>query len=91
MPLLRIALSITLLFILFLSPTNSHTLPAGFASVQIADGLDPVDMAITPDGRVFLTEKSGRIRVIENGQMLLDPLVEVAVDNCQGHGVHVYL
>jgi glucose/arabinose dehydrogenase len=37
-------------------------------------GLDtPWSIAFAPDGRWFITERPGRIRVVENGQLLPDP------------------
>jgi len=36
----------------------------------VADGLtDPTDIAFSPDGRVFLSERAGRVRVIRDGQV----------------------
>ena len=34
------------------------TLPPGFAAVLIAQELDPTAMALAPDGRIFILEKS---------------------------------
>lgn len=39
-------------------------LPSGFTARTIATGLVvPVDMAVAPDGRVFVAEKRGRVRI----------------------------
>ena len=42
---------------------------------RIADGLiNPTDMAFAPDGRVFVAEQSGRVRVLmPDGAMLVQP------------------
>ena len=49
--------------------------------VQIADGLvDPVNVAIAPDGRVFVVERLGRIRVVQDGQLLEEPLLDISND-----------
>ncbi len=74
-------------FFLFQSNLDAHELPPGFAAIQIADGLDPVGMAIAPDGRIFFTEKNGRARIVENGQVLLDPFIEIEVDNFNERGL----
>ncbi len=64
--------------IAFLSAYVSEAqLPAGFVQYQIAGGLNPTDMALSPDGRVFITEKNGVVRLVENGAMLHDPRVRV--------------
>ena len=83
-------LHIPLLFSLFIfskKTTTAHELPPGFAALQIADGLDPVSMTLAPDGRIFFTEKNGRVRIVENGQVLLDPFIEIAVDNFNERGL----
>lgn len=65
----------------------AHELPSGFAAIQIAGGLDPVAIALSPDGRIFFTEKNGRVRIVENGQVLLDPFLEIEVDNFNERGL----
>jgi glucose/arabinose dehydrogenase len=51
---------------------------AGFTETIVADSLDsPVSMAIAPDGRVFVCEQPGRLRVIRNGKLLARPFVTV--------------
>jgi glucose/arabinose dehydrogenase len=48
--------------------------PAGFSDEIIADGLDsPTAMAVAPDGRTFIAEQSGIIRVIKDGKLLPAP------------------
>ena len=41
------------------------TLPPGFAETKVADGLNPTTMSFAPDGRLFLCEKQGLLRVID--------------------------
>ena len=62
-------------------------LPPGFAAVLVAQDLDPTAMAITPDGRIFITEKSGRVRIVDNGQLLDDPFLVLEVDNYNERGL----
>ena len=39
----------------------------------VADGLDhPTDLAFAPDGRLFIAERSGRIRIVRDGHLLPD-------------------
>lgn len=67
-------------------------LPAGFVQYQIAGGLNPTDMAVSPDGRVFITEKNGVVRLVENGAMLHDPFLALAVDDYNERGLgHIAL
>ncbi len=49
---------------------------AGFYEVVVADSIDsPVSMAIAPDGRIFVCEQGGALRVIKEGQLLARPFV----------------
>jgi glucose/arabinose dehydrogenase len=47
---------------------------------------EPWSMAFLPDGRMLVTEKSGKLRVIENGQLLSQPVAGApkVVDSGQG-------
>jgi glucose/arabinose dehydrogenase len=55
-------------------------LPAGFTEAQVATGLgNPTAMAFAPDGRLFVTEQAGRLRVIKNGALLATPFLSVTV------------
>src|SRR5947209_5593456 len=38
----------------------------------------PWSIVFVPDGRVFVTERPGRVRVIENGQLRAEPLATIA-------------
>ena len=55
--------------------------PAGPVPVRVetvATGLEaPWELAIAPDGRLFLTERPGRVRVIADGQLLPEPAVVI--------------
>lgn len=62
-------------------------LPEGFTQEQIVTGLDPTAMTIAPDGRIFITEKSGKIRIVRNGQLLPDPFLIISVDNFNERGL----
>jgi glucose/arabinose dehydrogenase len=50
----------------------------------MVSGLDtPWAMDFAPDGRIFINERPGRIRVVENGQLLPDPwlTIDAVVEN----------
>lgn len=54
--------------------SDKHT----FTVEEIARGLEsPWSMAFIPDGRIFVVERPGRIRIIEEGKMLEEPLTGV--------------
>ncbi len=57
------------------------TPPANMDLETIATGLVvPWDLAFAPDGRIFVTERGGRIRVIENGALREAPWATVPVE-----------
>lgn len=64
----------------FTRAASAATLPDGFVETAVATGLDrPTAMTIAPDGRVFVAEEKGRLRVIKNGVLLPKPFVTVRV------------
>jgi len=61
---------------------------AGFTETVIADSLDsPVSMALAPDGRVFVCEQGGRLRVIRGGKLLARPFVTVPTQPIEEEGL----
>ena len=57
-------------------------LPAGFSESVVASGLAaPAAMGFSPDGRLFVAEQGGALRVIKNGQLLAEPFVRLTVDS----------
>ena len=57
---------------------QSPTMPANFTHTLIEDELSgPTAMAFAPDGRLFMLEQGGRVRVFQNNQLLATPFVQV--------------
>lgn len=53
-------------------------LAPGLVETVVADSLDsPVSLALVPDGRAFVCEQAGRVRVIRDGRLLARPFVTV--------------
>jgi glucose/arabinose dehydrogenase len=64
------------------SVTHAATLPSGFAETRIATGIStPTAMSFAPDGRLFVCEQGGRLRVIKNGTLLSTPFLTVSVSS----------
>ena len=64
-----------------LSPLRAATLPTDFTESQIANGLtNPTAMTFAPDGRLFVCQQGGQLRVIKNGTLLATPFVTLTVD-----------
>jgi uncharacterized repeat protein (TIGR03806 family) len=56
-------------------------LPPGFTDTVVATGLTGATaMAAAPDGRLFVCEQTGTLRVITGDELLSDPFVTVEVD-----------
>ena len=64
------------------------TVPAGFTETRIVTNLDqPVAMAFAPDGRLFVTEKTGDVRVVDAaGQLLPAPFMSLTVNSLGERG-----
>jgi len=65
----------------FISTTRAATLPAGFIETQISGLTNPTAMEIAPDGRIFVCEQGGSLRVIKNGAVLATPFLTLGVDS----------
>lgn len=58
---------------------TAETGAARFRVETLASGLMvPWSIAFVPDGRIFVTERQGRVRVIENGKLRTEPLATIA-------------
>jgi len=64
------------------------TVPSGFTDSLVAGGLtNPTAMALAPDGRIFVCEQGGTLRVIKNGVLLATPFLTVTVDSSGERGL----
>ncbi|HLL44939.1 MAG TPA: hypothetical protein VK369_17435, partial [Segetibacter sp.] len=60
---------------------NAQTLPEGFSQVLVANGISsPTLMSFAPDGRLFVAQQSGALRVIKNGVLLSKPFIKLTVN-----------
>jgi glucose/arabinose dehydrogenase len=70
-------MALAVLLLLGRSASGAATLPTGFQEELVDDGLSaPTAMALAPDGRIFVAEQAGRLRVIKDGQLLTTPFVD---------------
>src|SRR5215216_4321486 len=86
---LRYSLGLVL-FIALISAgsASAATVPTGFTDSLVASGLtDPTAMALAPDGRIFVCEQRGTLRVIKNGVLLPTPFLSVTVDSAGERGL----
>jgi glucose/arabinose dehydrogenase len=74
--------------LLWVSAAGAATLPSGFSETRVAAGLaSPTAMAVAPDGRVFVAEKGGTLRVVKNNALLVQPFLTVSVNTASERGL----
>ena len=62
----------------FLSPASHGEVPAEFQDTVIAqDLLDPTALAVAPDGRIFVAEQAGRLRIVDKGKLLPSSFLDI--------------
>ena len=50
---------------------GATTLPTGFSDTQVASGLtNPTDIEFAPDGRLFVAEQAGKVRIAKPDRTL---------------------
>src|SRR4051812_25600296 len=63
-------------------------LPRGFVQSVVARGLmKPSGMVAAPDGRLFILQQTGQVRVIENGKLLGTPALTVQTQAVNERGL----
>jgi glucose/arabinose dehydrogenase len=68
--------------------TYGQNYPTDFAQVLVANAIaNPTAMAFAPDGRIFVAEQGGRLRVIKNGTLLPTPFVQLTVSSTGERGL----
>ncbi len=66
----------------------SDCVPAGFVQENFVSGLsNPTAMEFAPDGRLFVCQQGGALRVIKNGQLLSTPFLTVTVSSVGERGL----
>ena len=59
---------------------SATTVPTGFTDKLVAQINNPTSMAAAPDGRIFVAQKGGKIRVIKNGVVQSKPFLALTTD-----------
>ena len=68
--------------------TSAQTYPSGFSQVQVASGIsNPTILALAPDGRIFIAQQNGVLRVFKNGALLATPFVSLSVNSSGERGL----
>lgn len=65
-----------------------QTYPAGFSQVQVATGISsPTTMAFAPDGRLFICQQGGAIKILKNGALLPTSFAQFSVNSSGERGL----
>src|SRR5690242_4271096 len=60
---------------------RAATVPGQFSDTLVTSALDtPAAMGVAPDGRLFVCQKGGALRVIKDGALLATPFLSVSVN-----------
>ncbi len=70
-----------------INSANAQTLAAGFSQVFLGSVTSPTAMAFAPDGRLFILEQAGTIRIFKNGVVLSQPFVTLSVNSSGERGL----
>ena len=90
MPYARWSLVILLLSILASSAPRLHASSyiSGFSEVRVTGSLlTPTTLEFAPDGRLFVSEQGGTLRVIKNGILLTTPFITLIVNGAGERGL----
>ncbi len=72
------------------SQTNAQTFPSGFSRVTVTNGMansTATAMDFAPDGRIFVVQKDGRVRIIKNGALLATSFATMSVNQTDERGL----
>lgn len=84
---MKILLAIAVAFCLAVSVV-AQGLPNGFTDSIVVPGLSsPTAIAFAPDGRMFICEKDGAVKIFKNGSLLGSPFLNLSVSTESERGV----
>lgn len=68
---------------------GAEDVPDGVTRTTIANGLSDrgTAMALAPDGRIFVCQQNGQLRVVKNGALLATPFVSLTVNSVFERGL----
>jgi glucose/arabinose dehydrogenase/PKD repeat protein len=74
---------------LMAAPRATASPPQDFqTSLVVGDGLDgPSGFEIAPDGRIFILERAGKIKIVKNGQLLPTPFADLPSEDTGDRGL----
>ena len=75
--------------VLVFAPAAVAAPPTDFqTSLVVGDGLDgPSGFEIAPDGRIFVLERAGKIKIVKNGELLPTPFADLPSEDTGDRGL----
>ncbi|MEP6920681.1 MAG: PQQ-dependent sugar dehydrogenase [bacterium] len=86
-PAVCLSLRLLLVAIAAFTVASGATLPSGFTETQITGLNSPTAMTFAPDGRLFVCQQGGALRVIKNGALLATPFMTLTVNSSGERGL----
>ncbi len=85
---MRIKVVLTLFIqLVILKSAFSSELPPGFIEQEIATGLNPVSITKGLNNIIYIIEKNGKVRVVQNDVLLASPLLDIEVNDLNERGL----
>lgn len=79
---LCMALVVALMVVAAISEMAAAKVPRGFIQGKVVGGIsEPTSMAFAPDGRIFVAQQGGKLRVVKDGRLLSQPFAAVSADS----------
>jgi glucose/arabinose dehydrogenase len=75
--------------LIFSLEANAVEVVKGFFNEKVTDATfdSPIALDIAKDGRIFIAQQDGFVRVVQNGKVLATPFLKIAVTNQDEHGL----
>jgi glucose/arabinose dehydrogenase len=78
---MRVIALLALLWLGLVPAVDAATVPSGFVDgTYVEIPTDATAMQFAPDGRLFVCQQSGKLRVVQDGRLLATPFLTVPVD-----------
>lgn len=76
------SISLFIFFLVLVVTGKGEITPKGFNVVLVATGVsNPTAIAFAPDGRLFIAQQTGALRIIKNGKLLSPPFIKLIVSS----------
>jgi glucose/arabinose dehydrogenase len=81
------AIQLCAVLVLLCVASFAATLPSGFTETQITGLTNPTAMTFAPDGRLFICQQGGALRIVKNGALLTTPFMTLSVNSSGERGL----